>query len=133
MIKPDAVERSLVGAILDRTEKAGFSVAAMKLVHMSKQEAEGFYIVHKDRPFYGELTDQMSAGPTVVLVLEGEDAQPAWRELMGATNPKDAAEGTIRKEFAIDLGNNSVHGSDSVENAAWEISYWFAETEIVNG
>ena len=133
MIKPDAVERSLIGAILDRAEKAGLSVAAMKLVHMSKKEAEGFYAVHKERPFYGELTDQMSAAPTVALVLEGENAQPAWRELMGATNPKDAAEGTIRKEFAIDLGNNSVHGSDSEEIAAIEIAYWFSETEIVNG
>ncbi len=133
MIKPDAVERNLIGAILARTEEAGLTVAAMKLVHMSKAEAEGFYVVHKDRPFYDELTSQMSAAPTVVMVLEGEEAQPKWRELMGATNPKDAADGTIRKEFAIDLGNNSVHGSDAEDTAAWEIKYWFSETEIVNG
>ena len=131
MIKPDAVERNLVGAIIDRAEKGGLSVVALKLVHMSRKEAEGFYIVHKDRPFYGELTEQMSDGPSVVMVLEGEDAQPKWRELMGATNPADAAEGTIRKDFAKSLGENSVHGSDAEDTAAWETKYFFSETEIV--
>ena len=130
MIKPDAVERNLVGRILARFEEEGLTVAAIRKVHMSKREAEGFYAVHAGRPFFGELTDYMSSGPTMVVVLEGENAILKNREIMGATDPSQAAPGTIRAEFAIDKGKNSVHGSDAPETAAQEIAYWFRATEI---
>ncbi|MCF8720341.1 nucleoside-diphosphate kinase [Nitrospina gracilis] len=131
IIKPDAVERNLTGKILERIESKGFRIAAMKRAKLTLEQAEGFYHVHKERPFFKDLTTYMSTGgPVVLLVLEKNSAITGWRELMGATNPKDAAEGTIRKEFAVDIEKNSVHGSDSAENAAFEISYFFSQTEI---
>ncbi|MCQ0988361.1 nucleoside-diphosphate kinase [Jiella marina] len=131
MIKPDATRRNLTGAITKKLEEAGLTVVASRRVWMSRREAEGFYAVHKERPFFGELVDSMSSGPTVVQVLQGENAIAKNREVMGATNPADAAEGTIRKEFALSIGENSVHGSDAPETAKQEIAYWFSETEIV--
>ena len=131
MIKPDATRRNLTGAITKMLEDAGLRVVASKRVHMSLREAQGFYAEHKERPFFGELTEFMSSGPTVVQVLEGENAVRANRDIMGATNPADADEGTIRKTFAQSLGENSVHGSDAPETAAREIAYWFSETEVV--
>ena len=131
MIKPDATKRNLTGVITSRLEEAGLRVVASKRVHMSLRQAEAFYAVHSERPFFGELTEFMSSGPTVVQVLEGEDAILKNREVMGATNPADADEGTIRKEFALSLGENSVHGSDAPETAAEEIAFWFAGHEIV--
>lgn len=131
MIKPDATKRNLTGAITQILESAGLSVVASKRVWMSKREAEGFYAVHKDRPFFGELVESMTSGPTVVQVLEGEGAILKNREVMGATNPANAAEGTIRKIHALSIGENSVHGSDAPETAAEEIAYWFSGTEIV--
>ncbi|UIJ70284.1 nucleoside-diphosphate kinase [Aurantimonas sp. HBX-1] len=131
MIKPDATRRNLTGAITKMFEEAGFSVIASKRVWMSRREAEGFYAVHKERPFFGELVESMCSGPTVVQVLQGENAIARNREIMGATNPTDAAEGTIRKAFALSIGENSVHGSDAPETASQEIAYWFSETEIV--
>ncbi len=131
MIKPDATKRSLTGAITARLEEAGLRVVASKRVWMSRKQAEGFYAVHRERPFFDELCDFMSSGPTVVQVLEGENAIAKNREVMGATNPAEAAEGTIRKDFATSIGENAVHGSDAPETAAEEIAYWFAGTEIV--
>ncbi|WP_102957923.1 nucleoside-diphosphate kinase [Mangrovicella endophytica] len=131
MIKPDATRRNLTGAITKMIEESGLTVVASKRVWMSRRQAEGFYAVHKERPFFGELVESMSAGPTIVQVLQGENAISKNREIMGATNPKDAAEGTIRKAFALSIGENSVHGSDAPETAAQEIAYWFSETEIV--
>ncbi|MDN2565010.1 nucleoside-diphosphate kinase [Aquibium sp. A9E412] len=131
MIKPDATQRNLTGAITKLLEEAGLRVVASKRVWMSRRQAEGFYAVHKERPFFDELCDFMSSGPTVVQVLEGENAIAKNREVMGATNPADAAEGTVRKLYARSIGENSVHGSDAPETAAQEIAYWFAETEIV--
>lgn len=131
MIKPDATARNLTGAITAKLEAAGLRVVASKRVHMTKAQAEAFYAVHKERPFYAELTTFMSSGPTVVQVLEGEGAIAKNREVMGATNPAEAADGTIRKEFAQSIGENAVHGSDAPETAAEEIKFWFSETEIV--
>ncbi|MCD1644219.1 nucleoside-diphosphate kinase [Aurantimonas coralicida] len=131
MIKPDATRRNVTGAITAMLEEAGLTVVASRRVWMSRREAEGFYAVHKERPFFGELVESMSSGPTVVQVLQGENAIARNREIMGATNPADAAEGTIRKAFALSIGENSVHGSDAPETAAQEIVYWFSETEIV--
>ena len=131
MIKPDATAKNVTGKIIDRLESAGLRVVASKRVWMSKAQAEAFYAVHKERPFYGELTTFMSSGPTVVQVLEGENAILKNREVMGATNPAEAAEGTIRKDFASSIGENAVHGSDAPETAAEEIAFWFAGCEIV--
>ena len=131
MIKPDATRRNLTGAITKIFEDAGLRVVASKRVWMSRREAEGFYAVHKERPFFGELVDTMTSGPTVVQVLEGENAILKNREVMGATNPANADEGTIRKVHALSIGENSVHGSDAPETAAQEIKYWFSDTEIV--
>jgi nucleoside-diphosphate kinase len=131
IIKPDAVRAGNQGAIIQKITEAGFKIRGMKLIHQSKKQAEGFYAVHAERPFFGELTEFMSSGPCVVLALEKENAVPSWRELMGATNPADAAEGTIRKEFAASIGENAVHGSDSEENAAIEIAYFFSKLELV--
>ena len=131
MIKPDATKRNLTGAITKMLEDAGLRVVASKRVWMSRREAEGFYAVHKERPFFGELVEFMISGPVVVQVLEGEDAVKRNRDIMGATNPKDAAEGTIRKLFAESIEANSVHGSDSEENAAIEIAFFFKPEEIV--
>lgn len=132
IIKPDAVERNLIGKILERIESNGFRIAAMKKIQLSKAQAEGFYYVHKERPFFGSLTEFMCSGPVVLLVLEKEGAISAWRDLMGATNPEDADAGTIRKDFALNIEKNSTHGSDSAENAVFEISYFFSETEILS-
>jgi nucleoside-diphosphate kinase len=131
MIKPDATGRNLTGKIIAKLEDAGLRVVASKRVWMSRREAEGFYAVHKERPFFDELCDFMSSGPTIVQVLEGENAIAKNREVMGATNPENAEPGTIRKEFALSIGENSVHGSDAPETAAQEIAYWFSEIEIV--
>lgn len=131
ILKPDATERNLTGAINSMFEKEGFRIVAQKRLHLSRKQAEQFYIVHKDRPFYGELVDYMISGPVVVQVLEREDAVAKNRELMGATNPANAAEGTIRKTFAESIERNSVHGSDSPENAAIEIKFFFSDSEIV--
>ncbi|HVU42640.1 MAG TPA: nucleoside-diphosphate kinase [Xanthobacteraceae bacterium] len=131
MIKPDATARNLTGTINAKLEAAGLRIVAQKRVWMSRKQAEGFYAVHKARPFFGELVDTMTSGPTVVQVLEGENAILKNREVMGATDPAKAAAGTIRKEFARSIGENSVHGSDAPETAREEIAYWFAGTEIV--
>jgi nucleoside-diphosphate kinase len=131
MIKPDATRRNLTGAINAKLEAAGLRIVAQKRVWMTRAQAEGFYAVHRGRPFYGELCAFMSSGPTVIQVLEGEDAIRKNRDVMGATDPKKAADGTIRKEFANSIGENSVHGSDAAETARQEIAYWFAEVEIV--
>lgn len=131
MIKPDATARNLTGAIVKVFEDNGLRVVASKRVWMSRKQAEGFYAVHAARPFFGELVDFMCSGPTVVQVLEGENAVLKNREVMGATNPADAAEGTIRKMYANSIGENSVHGSDAPETAAEEIAYWFAGVELV--
>ncbi len=132
IIKPDAVERNLVGEILKRAEEAGLKIAAMKMVKLSKEEAQGFYYVHRERPFFHSLTDYMSSGPIVVAVLQGEGAIQKWRDLMGATDPSKAKEGTIRKAFGLNVEKNSVHGSDSPESAAYEIPYFFSQVEVVN-
>ncbi|ADZ70812.1 nucleoside-diphosphate kinase [Polymorphum gilvum] len=131
MIKPDATKRNLTGAITAMLEEAGLRVVASKRVWMSQRQAEAFYAVHKDRPFFGELTEFMSSGPTVVQVLEGENAIARNREVMGATNPANAEEGTIRKKYALSIGENSVHGSDAADTAAEEIAFWFSGSEIV--
>jgi len=131
IIKPDAVRSGKTGAILQRVLDAGFKLRAMKLIHMTKPEAEGFYAVHRERPFFGELTEFMSSAPCVVLALEKENAVKAWRDLMGATDPSKADEGTLRKEFANSIGENAVHGSDSEENAQIELAYFFSRLEFV--
>ncbi|TIX51597.1 nucleoside-diphosphate kinase [Alteraurantiacibacter aquimixticola] len=131
IIKPDATKRNLTGAVTKMLEEAGLRVVASKRIHMSREQAEGFYAVHKERPFFGELVDFMISGPVVVQVLEGEDAVKRNRDIMGATNPADAAEGTIRKTYAESIEANSVHGSDSEENAAIEIAFFFKPEEIV--
>lgn len=131
MIKPDATRRNLTGAITAMLEEAGLRVVASKRIHMGRRQAEGFYAVHRERPFFDELCDFMSSGPTVVQVLEGENAIARNREVMGATNPAEAAEGTIRKRFASSIGENAVHGSDAPDTAAQEIAYWFSHVEIV--
>ncbi|WP_133365759.1 nucleoside-diphosphate kinase [Qipengyuania sediminis] len=130
IIKPDATRRNLTGAVTKMLEEAGLRIVASKRIRMTRAQAEGFYAVHKERPFYGELCDFMTSGPVVVQVLEGEDAVKRNRDVMGATNPADAAEGTIRKAFAESIEANSVHGSDSEENAATEIRFFFTEDEI---
>lgn len=127
IIKPDATERNHIGAILALIEKAGLSIVGMKMVHLTQEQAEGFYAIHKERPFFGELVEFMRRSPVVVSVLEGENAVATYRGVMGATNPADADEGTIRKLFAKSIGENSVHGSDSLENATNEIKFFFPE------
>jgi nucleoside-diphosphate kinase len=131
IIKPDAVRGGKAGAIIQRITDNGFRLRGMKLMHMTLGEAEGFYAVHRERPFFGELTEFMSSGPCVVMALEKEGAVKGWRDLMGATDPAKADEGTLRKEFGGSMGENAVHGSDSEENAAIEISYFFSQLELV--
>ncbi len=131
IIKPDAVRRRKTGVVLQRIIEGGFRVRGMKLIHMTKAQAEGFYAVHRERPFFGELTEFMSSGPCVVLALENDGAVKAWRDFMGATDPAKADAGTIRKEFGASLGENAVHGSDSEENAAIEVSYFFSQLDLV--
>jgi len=133
IVKPDAVARGLVGEVIRRLEENRLKIAAMKMVSMTKAQAEGFYAVHEGKPFFASLTDFMSSGPCVVLVLEGDNAISRYRELMGATNYKEAAPGTIRAEFATDIEKNVVHGSDAPATAATEIAYFFSDLEIVGG
>ena len=131
IIKPDAVERKLAGKILERIEAAGFTIVGMKKIKMTKEQAEGFYYVHSERPFFNDLCAFMSRSPVVVLCLEKENAIADWRTLMGATNPANAEAGTLRKEFALNIEENSTHGSDAPETAAFEISYFFNAFELV--
>ena len=131
IIKPDAVKNNYVGKIYDQILKEGFNILAAKLIILSKKDAENFYLIHKDQPFYEELTTFMSSGKCMVLVLEKEDAVNNWRETIGSTNPNEAKDGTIRKLYAKSLGENAVHGSDSDENAKKEISFFFSEMEIL--
>ena len=130
IIKPDAVAKNVIGEIESRFEKAGLRIVAMKMLHLSREKAEGFYAEHKERPFFKDLVDFMTSGPVVVQVLEGENAVLANRDLMGATNPQEAAAGTIRADFAQSIDANAVHGSDSTESAAREVGYFFADDEI---
>lgn len=132
IIKPDAVAKGVIGQIIECFTENGLKIAALKMIHMGQREAEGFYAVHKERPFFGSLTEFMTSGPAVVMVLSGDNAIKKNRELMGATNPAEAAEGTLRKRFATDIEKNAVHGSDAPETARTEISYFFPELEIVN-
>lgn len=131
IIKPDATKRNITGKIVDRLEEAGLRVVASKRIHMTREQAEGFYAVHKERPFFNDLCSFMTSGPVVVQVLEGENAIAKNREVMGATNPKEAAPGTIRADFAESIEANSVHGSDSPDTAAEEIKFFFTDAEIV--
>jgi nucleoside-diphosphate kinase len=131
IVKPDGVARGLIGKVIQRIESLGLRIVAMKMVHMSRAQAQGFYAVHRDRPFFEGLTAFMSSGPAVVMVLEGESAITRWRELMGATDYRKAAEGTLRRELATDIEKNVVHGSDAPETAAFEIGYFFNRFEIV--
>ena len=131
IIKPDAVAKGLIGPILQRIETSGLQIVAMKMLHLSVPEAEGFYAVHRERPFFPTLVEFMSSGPVVVAVLEGRDAIAGWRKLMGATNPEEAAEGTIRREFGTNIERNAVHGSDAPETARFEVSYFFSDLERV--
>jgi nucleoside-diphosphate kinase len=131
IIKPDAVARRLAGRIIQRIEEAEFQIRAMKRVHLSKKEAEGFYAVHRERPFFGSLTTFMSSGPALVMVLEAPDAIKKWRTLMGATDPAKADAGTLRKDFAESIERNATHGSDAPDTAAYEIGYFFAGVELV--
>ena len=130
IIKPDGVNKNLIGEVIKRFEQKGLRLKALKMIHMSREEAKGFYIVHKERPFYSSLTDFMSEGPIVVMVLEGDNAIHAVRDIMGATNPKEASPGTIRASFASDIEHNIIHGSDSQDSAAFEIAYFFSAIEI---
>jgi len=131
IIKPDGVKRGLIGEVVKMLEQNNLDIVAMKMLHMTKKQAQGFYAVHRERPFFESLTDFMSSGPAVVMVLEGENVIGRYRELMGATNYKEAAEGTIRKAFATDIEKNIVHGSDAPETASFEISYFFNQLEIL--
>lgn len=131
IIKPDVLQRNLIGEIVGHIESANLEIKAMKMLHMSKEQAQGFYAVHSDKPFFDSLTDYMCSGPIVVMVLQGEDAIRKYRDLMGATKPEEAEKGTIREKYAKDVEKNSVHGSDSPETAATEISYFFNQLEIV--
>ena len=130
IIKPDAIGKNVIGEIYSRFEKGGLKVIAAKMKHLSKSDAEGFYAVHKERPFFGDLVDFMTSGPVMIQVLEGENAVSKNRELMGATNPSDADAGTIRADFAQSIDENAVHGSDSAENAKIEMDYFFNEDEV---
>jgi len=131
IIKPDGVSKNLIGEVVKRIEESGLKVVAMKMIKMTKQQAKGFYKVHESKPFYESVTDFMSSGPSVVMVLEGEGAIKRYRKLMGATNYKEAAEGTIRRAFATDIEKNIIHGSDSEETTKFEINYFFNELEII--
>ena len=131
IVKPDAVKAGHTGAIIQRILDDGFKIRGLKLIHMTRAQAEGFYAVHRERPFFSGLTEFMSSGPCVVMALEKEDAVKSWRDLMGATDPAKADAGTLRKEFGGSVGENAVHGSDSDENAAIEISYFFSRLELV--
>ena len=131
IVKPDAVERHLAGKIIQRIEDSGYQIRAMRLMRLSTREAEGFYAVHRERPFFASLTEFMSSGPVIALVLEAQDAIKQWRTLMGATDPVKADAGTLRKEFAESIERNATHGSDALETAAYEISFFFAGVELI--
>ena len=131
IIKPDAVERRVAGKIIQRIEDEGFQIRAMKRVRLSRAEAEGFYAVHRERPFFGSLTTFMASGPAILLVLEASEAIKKWRALMGATDPAKADPGTLRKEFAQSIERNATHGSDAADTAAYEIGYFFAGVELI--
>jgi nucleoside-diphosphate kinase len=131
IIKPDGVSRGLIGEVVKRIETNDLKIKAMKLIHMTRSQAQGFYAVHKERPFFESLTDFMTSGPALVMILEGQDAISRWREMMGATNFEEAAEGTIRRDFATDIEKNVVHGSDAPETAAFETGYFFNAFERV--
>ena len=131
IIKPDGVARGLIGDVVKRIETEGLKIKAMKMIHMTQAQAQGFYAVHKERPFFASLTQFMTSGPVVVMILEGDNAISRWRDMMGATNYKDAAEGTIRREFATDIEKNVVHGSDAPETAAFETGYFFNAFERI--
>lgn len=130
IIKPDAVKAGHIGAIIARIEQAGFRIAAMRLQHLTRKEAEGFYAVHRERPFFASLTEFMSSGPAVLMALEAPEAIKKWRDLMGATDPAKADAGTLRKEFGTSIGNNATHGSDAPETAAFELGYFFRGMEL---
>jgi nucleoside-diphosphate kinase len=130
IVKPDAVAKNAIGAILEACEKGGLKIVASKMIHMSKTQAEGFYAVHKERPFFNDLTTFMSEGPVVVSVLEGDDAIKRYRDILGATNPAEAADGSIRKRFGTDIERNAAHGSDAPDTAAFEIGYFFNDLEL---
>ncbi|TRW50327.1 nucleoside-diphosphate kinase [Aliidiomarina halalkaliphila] len=130
IIKPDAVAKNVIGAIVNRFESAGLRIVGQKMMHLSKEQAEGFYAEHKERPFFGALVEFMTSGPIVVMTLEGEDAVRKNREIMGATNPQEAAAGTLRADYAETIDENAVHGSDAVESAAREIAYFFSDEEV---
>lgn len=132
IVKPDGVRKNLIGEVISRFERSGLRISALKMLRLSKEGAKKFYIVHKDRPFYETLTDFMSEGPIVVMVIEGENAISKVRDIMGATNPKDAAPGTIRADFASDIERNIVHGSDSIQSASYEIPFFFSTMEIMD-
>jgi nucleoside-diphosphate kinase len=131
IIKPDAVEKNAIGAITARIEEEGFRIIGMRLVQMSERDAQGFYAVHRERPFFNDLVAFMSSGPSVVMALQRDDAINKWREVIGATNPADADDGTIRKKFATNIERNAVHGSDAPETSAVEIAYWFQGVDLV--
>ena len=131
IIKPDAVERGLAGRIIQRIEDAGFQIRAMRRLHLSTLQAEGFYAVHRERPFFGSLTEFMASGPAIVMALEAPDAIKKWRTLMGATDPAKADPGTLRKEFAQSIERNATHGSDAPETAAFELGYFFAGIDLI--
>ena len=133
IVKPDGVSRGVIGEVIKRIEQNELKIVAMKLIQMTKEQAQGFYAVHKERPFFDSLTDFMTSGPVVVMILSGENAIAKWREMMGATNFEEAAEGTIRREFATDIEKNVVHGSDAPKTAAFETSYFFNAFERVSG
>jgi nucleoside-diphosphate kinase len=132
IIKPDGVSRNLIGEIIRRIEAGGLRIKALKMLHISKKQAEGFYVVHKERPFFPGLTSFMSEGPVVLMILSGENAIRTWRDLMGATDPAKAAPGTIRKDFGLSIERNTTHGSDAPETAAFETAYFFSQVESVN-
>ncbi len=132
IVKPDGVARNLIGAVISRIEASGLTVSALKMVHMSKTQAEGFYAVHAGKPFFHSLTTFMSEGPVVLMILKGESAIVRWREIMGATDPAKAAPGTIRKEFGISIERNTTHGSDAPDTAAFETAYFFNQLETCN-
>ena len=131
IVKPDAVSKKYLGSIIQKLEAGGLSVVALRMIHMSRTQAEGFYYVHQERPFFGSLTGFMSEGPSAVMALRGENAIARWREIMGATNPGEAGEGTLRKLFGESIERNAVHGSDSPESASFEIGYFFAALELI--
>ena len=131
IIKPDATKRNITGAINKIIEKNNLSIIGQKRIKLSKEKAEGFYAIHKDKPFFGDLIEYMTSGPVIVQVLQGENAVENYRNVMGATNPENAEEGTIRKKYALNIQENSVHGSDSIENAEIEINYFFKENELI--